>query len=74
MEHTPFTAQIVAAHGRKLDEYQRILDLRGGGVQARGNSSQVEVFGPLTSESLGGRINSDIDRWKGGDNSCGESA
>ena len=43
-------------------------------VQARGNSSQVEVFGPLTSESLGGRINSDIDRWKGGDNSCGAAA
>ena len=39
-------------------------------VQARGASSQVEVFGPLTGESLGGRINSDIGRWNAGNSAC----
>jgi hypothetical protein len=43
-------------------------------VQARGNSSQVEVFGPLLSEPLGSRISSDINRWRSGDSSCGASA
>jgi hypothetical protein len=43
-------------------------------VQARGNSSQVEIFGPLLSESLGSRIGSDVNRWRSGDQSCGASA
>ena len=43
-------------------------------VQARGNSSSVEVFGPLTGEALGGRISADIGRWRSGDNSCGAAA
>jgi hypothetical protein len=43
-------------------------------VQARGNSSQVEVFGPLTSEPLGSRISADIDRWRSGDQGCGSAA
>ena len=43
-------------------------------VQARGNSSEVEVFGPLTSEPVGSRIGADIGRWKSGDGSCGASA
>ena len=43
-------------------------------VQARGNSSSVEVFGPLIGEALGARIGADIDRWKSGDNSCGAAA
>lgn len=43
-------------------------------VQAQGNSSQVQVFGPLMSEALGGRITSDINRWRSGDASCGSAA
>lgn len=43
-------------------------------VQARGNSSQVEVFGPLMSEPLGPRISADINRWRSGDQSCGSAA
>ncbi|CAN7424273.1 hypothetical protein [Aminobacter sp. LjRoot7] len=43
-------------------------------VQAQGNSSQVQVFGPLMSEALGGRISADINRWRSGDASCGSAA
>ncbi|MDR7224189.1 hypothetical protein [Aminobacter aminovorans] len=43
-------------------------------VQAQGNSSQVQVFGPLMSEALSGRITSDINRWRSGDASCGSAA
>ncbi|QOF72060.1 hypothetical protein IG197_02920 [Aminobacter sp. SR38] len=43
-------------------------------VQAQGNSSQVQVFGPLMSEALGARIGSDINRWRSGDASCGAAA
>ncbi len=43
-------------------------------VQARGQSNQVEVFGPMMSEPVGSRIGSDISRWKSGDGSCGSSA
>jgi hypothetical protein len=43
-------------------------------VQARGNSSEVEVFGPLTGEAVGSRIGADIGRWKSGDGSCGAAA
>ena len=43
-------------------------------VQARGNSSEVEVFGPMMGEPVGPRINADIGRWKSGDGSCGAAA
>lgn len=43
-------------------------------VQARGHSSEVEVFGPMMSEPVASRINGDIGRWKSGDGSCGSSA
>ncbi|MFV0336237.1 MAG: hypothetical protein ACK5JR_19450 [Tropicimonas sp.] len=43
-------------------------------VQARGNSSQVEAFGPVMSEPLGARITSDINRWRSGNANCGTSA
>ena len=43
-------------------------------VQARGNSSQVEHFGPLTAEPLGARINADLARWSSGDSDCGSAA
>lgn len=43
-------------------------------VQATGNSSRVDVFGPLMSEPLGTRIGSDIARWQGGSSDCGASA
>ena len=42
-------------------------------VQAKGNSSRVEVFGPLMQESLGARIGSDIARWQGGSGDCSAS-
>jgi hypothetical protein len=43
-------------------------------VQARGNSSRLEHFGPLTSEPLGARINADLDRWASGRSDCGSAA
>lgn len=43
-------------------------------VQARGQSSEVEVFGPLMGEPVASRISGDIARWKSGDGSCGSSA
>lgn len=43
-------------------------------VQARGNSSEVEVFGPMMGEPVGARIGADVGRWKSGDGSCGASA
>ncbi len=43
-------------------------------VQARGNSNRVEVFGPLMSEPLSGRIGSDIARWQTGSSDCGAKA
>jgi hypothetical protein len=43
-------------------------------VQARGHSSEVEVFGPLMGEAVGSRIGADIGRWKSGDGSCGSAA
>jgi hypothetical protein len=43
-------------------------------VQARGNSSQVETFGPLLNEPLGERITADIGRWSQGGTGCGQGA
>ncbi|MER9056345.1 hypothetical protein [Mesorhizobium sp. M0213] len=43
-------------------------------VQAQGNSSRVDVFGPLTAEPLGARIGSDIARWQAGNPACGAAA
>lgn len=43
-------------------------------VQARGYSSEVEVFGPLMGEAVGSRIGADVNRWKSGDGSCGSAA
>ncbi|HEY6632027.1 MAG TPA: hypothetical protein VIZ90_11295 [Rhizobiaceae bacterium] len=43
-------------------------------VQARGHSSEVEVFGPMMSEPVGSRVSADIGRWKSGDGSCGAAA
>ena len=43
-------------------------------VQARGHSSEVEVFGPMMGEPVAARINSDISRWRSGDGSCGSAA
>lgn len=39
-------------------------------VQAQGNSSQVQVFGPLMDQALGARIGSDITRWSSGNPAC----
>jgi len=43
-------------------------------VQATGNSSRVDVFGPLMGEALGSRISADITRWQGGNSSCSSEA
>lgn len=43
-------------------------------VQARGHSSEVEVFGPLMSEAVGLRIGADIGRWKSGEGGCAAPA
>ena len=39
-------------------------------VQAQGDPSQVQVFGPLMDQALGARIGSDITRWRSGKLSC----
>ena len=43
-------------------------------VQAQGNSSRIDVFGPLMTDPLGARIGSDIARWQGGNSDCGAAA
>jgi hypothetical protein len=43
-------------------------------VQAKGNSSRVEVFGPLLAETLGARIGADVNRWMTGDSACSGTA
>ncbi len=43
-------------------------------VQATGNSSKVDAFGPLLSEPVGARIASDLGRWSAGDTSCAGGA
>src|ERR1700754_713686 len=40
-------------------------------VQARGNSSQVEAFGPIMDGPLGARVSADVTRWAGGASGCG---
>lgn len=39
-------------------------------VQATGNSSRLEVFGPLLAEELGPRVSADLQRWQNGDDAC----
>lgn len=43
-------------------------------VQARGNSSRIEHFGPLAAEPLGARINADLARWSSGNGDCRSAA
>jgi hypothetical protein len=43
-------------------------------VQAQGNSSRVEVFGPLMDTPLGARVGSDVARWQAGNPACGAAA
>lgn len=43
-------------------------------VQASGNSSRVDMFGPLLDKPLGARINADVKRWAEGGSDCGTSA
>ncbi|TPL72354.1 hypothetical protein [Mesorhizobium sp. B2-3-15] len=43
-------------------------------VQAQGNSSRVDVFGPLMKDPLGARISSDVARWQAGNPACAATA
>ncbi|TPK72624.1 hypothetical protein FJ934_10340 [Mesorhizobium sp. B2-4-12] len=43
-------------------------------VQAQGNSSRVDVFGPLMNDPLGARIGADIARWQAGNPACAATA
>ncbi|RUX02946.1 MAG: hypothetical protein E5W65_11175 [Mesorhizobium sp.] len=43
-------------------------------VQAQGNSSRVDVFGPLMNDPLGARISADIARWQAGNPTCAATA
>lgn len=43
-------------------------------VQAQGNSSRVDVFGPLMNDPLGARIGSDIAHWQAGNPACASTA
>jgi len=43
-------------------------------VQASGNSSKVDQFGPLLSEPIGARITADVNRWSSGSSDCGTVA
>jgi hypothetical protein len=43
-------------------------------VQAQGNSSHVDAFGPLMADPLGARIGSDIARWQAGNPACNATA
>ncbi|UCI17690.1 hypothetical protein FJ970_21600 [Mesorhizobium sp. B2-1-8] len=43
-------------------------------VQAQGNSSHIDVFGPLMNDPLGARISSDVARWQAGNPACAATA
>ena len=43
-------------------------------VQASGNSSRVDVFGPLMDGPLRERIGADVARWQTGSGDCGSTA
>jgi hypothetical protein len=43
-------------------------------VQASGNSSRVDVYGPLMDGPLRERIGADIARWQAGNGDCGAKA
>ncbi|MEW9808186.1 hypothetical protein ABUE31_19535 [Mesorhizobium sp. ZMM04-5] len=43
-------------------------------VQAQGQSSAVEAFGPMMEGPAASRISADITRWKSGDGSCAAAA
>jgi hypothetical protein len=43
-------------------------------VQAQGNSSRVDAFGPLMNDPIGARISSDIARWQAGNPACAATA
>lgn len=43
-------------------------------VQAEGAEGRVTAFGPLMDGEHRGRISADINRWRGGDNGCGQAA
>ncbi len=43
-------------------------------VQAKGNSPQVDTFGPLLDGPLGPRIRGDLARWTTGDTGCAAGA
>ncbi|TPL81985.1 hypothetical protein FJ941_13945 [Mesorhizobium sp. B2-3-13] len=43
-------------------------------VQAQGNSSHVDVFGPLMNDPLGARISSDVARWQARNPACAATA
>jgi len=39
-------------------------------VEGRSGSGQVDTYGPLLNEPVGGRLGADIRRWSGGDDRC----
>lgn len=39
-------------------------------IEASGNPAKVITYGPLVTTALSARINDDVIRWSGGDNSC----
>ncbi len=43
-------------------------------VEASGNPARITTFGPLMGSAANARIQSDVDRWAGGDPACSSSA
>ncbi|HET7412842.1 MAG TPA: hypothetical protein VFJ18_09295 [Pararhizobium sp.] len=43
-------------------------------IQAQGSPATVQAFGPLMNGAAGNRIKADVERWAGGNTSCGAAA
>ncbi|TFF20701.1 hypothetical protein E3C22_00505 [Jiella endophytica] len=39
-------------------------------VEGESGSARISTYGPLMSDSLGGRIGADVNRWAAGNNGC----
>ena len=39
-------------------------------VEGKSGSAEIDTYGPLTSQSLGRRVDADLGRWTAGDDGC----
>lgn len=39
-------------------------------VEGKSGAANIDIYGPLTSRTLGGRVDADLKRWAAGDDRC----